>query len=291
MLVGGIGTSGTRTEDGVELFVRDWPLPSGAERRGAALIVHGLGEHCGRYAHVAAALNAIGIAVRSYDHRGFGQSGGPRAVLPSMNVYLDDAKLVFDTFAEDARRAGDASPPFLIGHSMGGAISARAGAGGWIRPRGLVLSSPALKLPLSATNRLLVRTLNMLAPNSSRQHGIPLRYISRDPSVFADVKADPHCHDLTTPRLVAFLLDAGERSRQDAKKLDVPTLLLVSGTDKLVDPDGAREFAAAMPPDRCTIKIYPDLFHEVFNELEPDRAEVLADLCNWVRAQTEGGNR
>jgi alpha-beta hydrolase superfamily lysophospholipase len=288
MLAGGVRT---KTEDGVELFVRDWPLPSGAARRGAALIVHGLGEHCGRYAHVAAALNAIGIAVRGYDHRGFGQSGGPRAVLPSGNVYLDEAKLVFDAFAEDARRAGDTTPPFLIGHSMGGAIAARATTGGWIRPRGLILSSPALKLPLSAMNRLLVRILNLFAPNSPRQHGIPLKYISRDPQVFADVKADPHCHDLTTARLVTFLLDAGERSRKDAARLDVPTLLLVSGDDKLVDPDGAREFATAMRPERCTIKVYPDLFHEIFNELELDRTEVLADLCNWVRKQTEGGSR
>ena len=135
-----------KTQDGVELFIRDWPLTPGAARRGTALIVHGLGEHCGRYAHVAAALNAIGIEVRGYDHRGFGQSGGRRAVLPTQNAYLDDAKLVFESLADDARRAGDTVPPFLIGHSMGGAIAARATTGGWVRPRGLVLSSPALKL-------------------------------------------------------------------------------------------------------------------------------------------------
>ena len=279
-----------RTREGIDLYARDWPLPAGMRRQGAALIVHGLGEHCGRYAHVAAALNAIGIVVRGYDHRGFGQSGGPRAESPSTTAYLDDAKLVFDAFASEARAAGDTAPPFLIGHSMGGAISARAVTGGWIKPRGLVLSSPALKLPLPATAQLFVRVAARVTPNRARPHGIPLQFISRDPRVFAEAKADPHCHDLATPRLVAFLIDAGSKARRDASKLDVPTLLLVSGDDKLVDPDGSREFAAAMDPKRCTIKIYPELYHEIFNEKEPDRARVLADLCEWIGKQTEGGS-
>jgi alpha-beta hydrolase superfamily lysophospholipase len=280
-----------KAKDGVELFVRDWPLPAGVRRRGAALLVHGLGEHCGRYAHVAAALNAVGIMVRGFDNRGFGQSGGPRAVSPSSTAYLDDAKLIFDGLADEARKAGDKAAPFLIGHSMGGAIAARAATGGWIRPCGLVLSSPALKLPLSFARRMLVRVLNLFVPNLTQPHGIPLRYISRDPQVFADVKADPLCHDWTTARLVTFLLDAGERARRDAAKFEVPTLLLVSGDDKLVDADGAREFAAAMLPERCTITNYPALFHEVFNEVEPDRTQVLKDLCDWIQEQTESGNR
>ncbi|HEY7458406.1 MAG TPA: lysophospholipase [Xanthobacteraceae bacterium] len=271
--------------------MRDWPLPTGVRRRGAALIVHGLGEHCGRYAHVAASLNPIGIAVRGYDHRGFGQSGGPRGVLPTATAYLDDAKLVFDAFAADARAAGDTAAPFVIGHSMGGAISARAVTGGWIRPRGLVLSSPALKLPIPAAARLYVRLATLVTPDRVRPHGIPLQFISRDPAVFAEAKADPHCHDRATPRLVAFLIDAGNRARRDASKLDVPTLLLVSGEDKLVDPDGSREFAAAMRQDRCTIKIYPELYHEIFNELEPDRSRVLAELGEWITKQLEGGSR
>jgi alpha-beta hydrolase superfamily lysophospholipase len=277
-----------KTADGIELFVRDWPLPADARRRGAALLMHGLGEHCGRYSHVAAALNSIGIAVRGYDHRGFGQSGGRRGMMPTRTAYLDDAKLVFDSLAAEARAAGDDAAPFLIGHSMGGAISARAVTGGWIRPRGLVLSSPALKLPLSAAAQLFVRMASLAAPHHARPHGIPLRFISRDPRVFTEVKADPHCHDLATPRLVAFLIDAGRQARRDASALDVPTLLLVSGDDRLVDPDGSREFAAATASEFCTMKFYPALYHEVFNEVEPDRARVLADLCAWINQQSKG---
>ena len=278
-----------RTADGIDLFVREWPPAPGVARRGAALIVHGLGEHSGRYEHVAAALNGIGCAVRSYDQRGFGQSGGPRAVMPSDTAYLDDAKLVFDAFAAAARADGDAEPPFLIGHSMGGAIAARAVTGRWITPRGLVLSSPGLKLRLPALTQWLVRVAASFVPNQARPHGLPLDRISHDPQVLADVKADRFCHDLTTPRLVAFLIDAGRQARRDAARLEVPTLLLVAGDDQLVDPEGSREFAKAMPSGRVTLHRYAPLYHEVFNEREPDRTQVLGDLREWIVQQTRRG--
>lgn len=276
-----------KTADGIDLFIRDWPLAPGIGRRGAALIVHGLGEHSGRYEHVAAALNAIGIAVRSYDQRGFGQSGGPRAILPYADALLDDAKLVFEAFAVEAR-AGDGEPPFLIGHSMGGVIAARAVTGRWITPRGLVLSSPGLETRLSAVMRLLIRMGAVFAPNHIRPHGLPLDRISRNPQVIADVKADPFGHDLATPRLVSFLIDAGRQARRDASRLEVPTLLLIAGDDRLVDPHGSREFANAMPSGRVTLHWYAPLYHEVFNELEPDRSQVLGDLCAWIEKQIGG---
>ena len=274
-----------KTPDGVELFIRDWPLSAGARRRGSALIIHGLGEHSGRYGHVAATLNDIGIAVRGYDQRGFGQSGGPRATIPSPNALLDDAKLVFDAFAAEAKAAGDSEPPFLIGHSMGGAIAARAVTGGWIRPRGLVLSSPALKTRLSAVMRYLVAAGSHVAPNLVLPHSLPLHRLSHDPLIVAEVKGDQLCHAYATPRTIAFLLDAGERARRDAAKLDVPTLLLVAGEDRLVDPQGAREFAAALPPGRGTLHWYAPLWHEVFNEREPERTRVLGDLKTWIASR------
>ena len=278
-----------RTADGVDLYVRDWPLVAGARRRGAALIVHGLGEHSGRYDHVAAALNASGIAVRSYDHRGFGQSGGPRGVIPNEAAFLDDAKLVFDAFAVEARASSDLELPIVIGHSMGGAIAARAVTGRWITPGGLVLSSPALKLPLRALDRWRVRLGVALAPNKVQPHGLPLDKISHDQDVLVATKNDPFCHDSVSPRVVAFLLDAGRRARRDAARIEIPTLLLVSGDDHLVDPEGAREFARAMPSGRVTLHEYDGLYHEVFNEREPDRARVLGDLRNWIEQHTGRG--
>lgn len=278
-----------RTADGVDLYVRDWPVPAGTRRRGAALIVHGLGEHSGRYDHVAAALNASGIAVRSYDHRGFGQSGGTRGVIPNETALLDDAKLVFDAFATEARSSGDTELPFLIGHSMGGAIAARAVTGRWITPGGLVLSSPALKLPLRALDRWRVRLGAALAPNKTQPHGLPLDKISHDQDVPVATKRDPFCHDRVSPRLVSFLLDSGLKARRGAARIEIPTLLLVSGDDRLVDPEGAREFARAMPSGRVTLYEYEELYHEVFNEREPDRSRVLGDLRDWIEQHAGRG--
>jgi alpha-beta hydrolase superfamily lysophospholipase len=266
-----------RTADGVELFVRDWPA---VPRRGSALIIHGLGEHCGRYAHVAAALNELGVSVRGYDQRGFGQSGGPRGTIPYANALLDDAKLVFDAFAAEAP-AGE-PPPFLIGHSMGGAIAARAVTGGWIKPRGLVLSSPALRTGLKGLALLGVRLGALLVPNLIRPHGLPLDKISHDPAVVADAQADPLNHDQATPRLIAFIVDAGKSARSDARKLNVPALLLVAGSDRLVAAYGSREFADAAPTGRVTFHWFDGLYHEIFNELEPDRGRVLGALKMWV---------
>jgi alpha-beta hydrolase superfamily lysophospholipase len=278
-----------RTADGVDLYVRDWPVPAGTRRRGAALIVHGLGEHSGRYDHVAAALNASGIAVRSYDHRGFGQSGGGRGVIPNEAAFLDDAKLVFDAFATEARASGDAELPFLIGHSMGGAVAARAVTGRWITPGGLVLSSPALKLWLSAKDRWRVRLGTAFAPNRARPHGLPLGEISHDEDVLIATKNDPFCHDRISPRVVSFLVDAGLKARRAASRIEIPTLLLISGDDRIVDAEGAREFARAMPSGRVTLHEYEDLYHEVFNEREPDRARVLSDLRDWIEQHTGRG--
>lgn len=272
------------TPDGVALQLRDWSLPAGVRRRGALLLVHGLGEHSGRYHHVAAALGCEGIAVHSYDQRGFGHSGGKRAVLPHADALLDDARLVYDRLVEEAADAGDDAPPLLLGHSMGGAVAARAATGGWITPRALVLSSPALRARLTWGQRLQLAVGGALIPNLAVPNGLPLEGLSRDPGVIAAWRADGAVHDRVTPRLARFIIDAGEQALRDAPRFRVPTLLLVAGSDRLVDASGARDFAAALPDGVGTLRVYDALYHEVFNEREPDRARVLADLRGWVRS-------
>jgi alpha-beta hydrolase superfamily lysophospholipase len=262
--------------------VRDWPVPAGTSRAGAALLVHGLGEHSGRYDHVAEALTALGVAVRAYDHRGFGASDGARARIPHPDALLDDARLVFDGLAADARAAGDAAAPFLVGPSMGGAVAARAATGGWIAPRGLVLSSPALATRMTSADRIAAAVGVRLAPDLAVPHRLPLDAISRDPAVVAAVRADALCHDRVTPRLARFIAEAGRAAVRDAASFRVPTLLLVAGDDRLVDPAGARAFATAMPAGLCTLRVYDGHYHEVFNEREPDRARVFDDLRAWV---------
>lgn len=264
--------------DGTKLFLRCWRAGPGRERTGTALIVHGLGEHSGRYGHVAKTLNDLGMDVWAHDHRGFGKSEGARARIPDRDTLVDDTKLVFDTV--QSREGGNA--PLLLGHSMGGAIAARAVTGGWITPRALVLSSPGLTPYINTPTRLFAQTMEMLLPNLSVPHGLPLINITHDSDVLAESASDPLNHALISPRVTMFILEAGEAAIRDASKLKVPTLVQAAGDDKLVNPQGAKDFAAAAPAGLCTLKIYPGLFHEIYNEREPDRSAVLADLKDWL---------
>jgi alpha-beta hydrolase superfamily lysophospholipase len=264
--------------NGRTVFVRRWIPSAGKAEAGTALLVHGLGEHGGRYGHVARVLNELGLEVWAHDHRGFGQSDGPRGRVDSRDALIDDTKQVFDLLREKS----GARAPILLGHSMGGAIVARAVTGGWFEPRALVLSSPGLKAYLKPAVRLAVSGLELVSPNLTVPHGLPLDKISHDQDVLAESKADPLSHALISPRITMFIVNAGEAAIRDAGKLTMPTLVQAAGDDKLVDPDGARAFAAAAPAGICTLKIYEGLWHEIYNEREPDRSAVLADLKSWI---------
>jgi alpha-beta hydrolase superfamily lysophospholipase len=269
-----------RLPDGTDLFLREWPVPAGTPERGSLLLVHGLGEHSGRYAHVGGRLAALGLHVRGYDHRGHGESAGPRGSLPHPDALLHDLRAVFD----DLGAARDA-PPFLLGHSLGGATAARAATGGWVTPRGLILSSPALLVAPSPAERGLIAVARRLARDTAFPNRLPIDKVSHDPAVVAAYKADGRNHDRITPRMYDFLADAGAAARRDAARFTVPTLLLVAGADALVDPRGAREFSAALPAGVGTLHWYDGLYHELFNEREPDRSGVLADLDAWLEEQ------
>lgn len=264
--------------DGTKIFLRYWLPPAGQETRGAALLVHGLGEHGGRYGHVAHRLNQLGLEVWAHDHRGFGKSGGDRAKIPDRNTLIEDTKAVFDLLREHS----GAKPPILLGHSMGGAIAARAVTGGWITPRALILSSPGLKSYLKAPMRVAVSCLERVLPNLVVPHGLPLDKISHDLEVITQSQSDPLNHALISPRITMFIVTAGEAAIRDAGKLTVPVLVQAAGDDKLVDPDGSKAFAAAAPAGLCTLKIYDDLWHEIYNERAPDRSAVLGDLADWL---------
>jgi alpha-beta hydrolase superfamily lysophospholipase len=269
-----------------ELHVREWPVRAGVARRGTILLVHGLGEHSGRYAALAERLVALGLAVRAYDHGGHGESPGPRGGVAHPDAMLDDLRTVFGELDEEGRRAGDPGAPFLLGHSLGGAVAARAATGGWVAPRGLVLSSPALRThPLGRLEAVLLAVARRIAPDLAVPNRLPADRLSHDPAQVAAYRSDPLVHDRITARLYDFLADAGAAARRDAGRFGVPTLLVVAGADRVVDARGAHEFAAALPDGVGTLHAYPGLYHELFNEREPDRTRVLDDVCAWLEAQ------
>jgi alpha-beta hydrolase superfamily lysophospholipase len=266
-----------QSADGIALFYRDWPV---ADARGAVLMVHGLGEHGGRYAELAGIFNAMGLSVRIQDHRGHGRSGGARGSIAAAHDFLHDLKLAFDDFAKVQRTV-----PFLFGHSLGGLIAARFATGGFAQVRGLMLSSPALGIYLSRFQRLLLAVGSVLAPGLAVASGLPPDAVSHDTDVQRGYGVDDLNHQKVAPRVVRFMQDAIAHSIDDAALFTAPVLLQFAGQDLLVDPAGAEHFYANLPVAYKTRHRYDDAFHEIFNEAQPLRQRVQQDLITWMQVQ------
>lgn len=265
--------------DGQQLFVRDWPDPAA---QNAVLIVHGLGEHSGRYEQLAQWFLARGLAVRSYDQRGHGRTPGQRAAIRHGDDLLQDLATVYRDYARTLGRT-----PLLLGHSMGGVVAVRAVLDGRIEPPALVLSSPALRSYEAPWLRRLASVLTRVLPDLPLRNGLPLDGLSHDTNVIDAYRNDPLCSNKVTPRLADFIFRAGASSIADAWRLRVPTLLLVAGSDRLVDPSGSRDFSSgAWATKQLTSRFFDTLFHELFNETETGRHQVLAQLAEWMRRQS-----
>jgi len=172
------------------LALHDWPLPADTPARGTVLLVHGLGEHAGRYVQVAARLNEWGFSVRGYDQYGHGESSGVRGSLSSEGRLLEDLATVID---DTRSRLDDRQPLILLGHSMGGLVAARLVSLRLRRVEGLVLSSPALDAGLSLGQKALLATLYRLAPDARVGNGLDTRYLSHDSAVIAPTKPTRWC--------------------------------------------------------------------------------------------------
>jgi alpha-beta hydrolase superfamily lysophospholipase len=264
--------------DGTNLVVMDWPLQKGPVR-GVVLIVHGLGEHAWRYDALAQELNSWGFAVRAYDQFGHGESMGQRGALPGDDRLLQDLAEVVD---ETRARMHDHTPLIVLGHSMGGLVAARFVSLGMRALDALVLSSPALDPGLGMFQKLLLAVLPPLAPNLRVSNGLNPHYISHDPQVVSRYKADPLVHDRISARLAAFIAHEGPATIASAPTWNLPTLLLYAGSDKLVNPAGSRAFASAAPQTFVTARCFDDLYHEIFNEAEPGRQQVMTQLRSWL---------
>ena len=276
------------TDDGIALHLQHWPAAEPAH--GTVLLVHGLGEHIGRYGHVAARLQQAGWHVLGYDQRGHGASEGARGVLPREDALLRDLARVVDR-----ARASLPTPLVLLGHSLGGLVAARFVAGGvdesgadaaWHRDGidALALSSPALDTGMSLAQQLLLAVLGPTLPRLQVGNGLDPKGISRDPAVVDAYVHDPQVHDRISPRLARFCVDAGRTVLERAPRWPLPTLLLWAGSDRCVAPRGSRAFADAAPKALLQAHCYEPLYHELFNE--PERAQVLDRLVAWLRERS-----
>lgn len=262
--------------DGLKIFHQAW-VPEGSPRS-TVIVVHGLGEHSGRYAHVAQALAGAGHAVHALDHRGHGRSGGRRTFVRSYDEFLRD----LDQFRHLVERAD--VPTVLIGHSMGGNIATGYALGDGADIAALVLSGPALHVgdDFSPARLAVFRAIAKVAP-TFRPQGLPADAISRDAQVVAAYLADPLVFTgKITAGLGAALIGAMQSFPARYHELRMPILLLHGTEDRLADIAGSRALQAGAVGADVTARYYDGLYHEVFNE--PERDRVIADLVDWLDA-------
>lgn len=256
------------------------------DARAVVFVVHGLGEHSSRYAHVARRFVAEGHAVYALDHRGHGRSDGPRALIDS----LDRAVADLDALVMIAAARHPGAPRFVLGHSMGGTVSIRYAVAHQDRLAGLVLTGPLAALAAaSAPVRLAGRVLGALAPRLGLI-GVDATLISRDPAVVAAYQRDPLVHHGRLPaRTVAELAAAVESFPSAVSAVTVPTLILYGSADGLCPPAGSEMLAARIGGADTTLIAYDGLFHEILNE--PEREVVLDEICGWLTARGASAGR
>jgi acylglycerol lipase len=260
----------------VNIYYQAW-LPE-AEVKAVLLVVHGLGEHCGRYMNVVNHCVPLGYAVYGLDHIGHGKSAGKR----EMVARFDDFTTTLTIFYNMVKGWQPGKPIFLLGHSMGGLIATYYLLDHQADFKGAVISAPAIKISESITSTTITlgKILSILAPEKGLL-GLDASHVSRDPQVVSAYVNDPLVFHAKTPaRLAAELLKGMLRVEAEVAKITLPFIVVQGSEDKLVDPRGAQMLYDRASSQDKTIKVYPGFYHEVFNE--PERAQVLGDVETWL---------
>lgn len=263
------------TRDGVKQLRRRWQADPA---KAAMLLVHGIGEHSGRYLHVGSYLSQKGFDVAAFDNRGFGQSGGRRAHVENFDRFLDDIE---DRLAE---RSELGVPVVLMGHSLGGLMAATYLVSDRKQPDLAILSSPALGAEVPRWQRVAAPVLGRLTPTlfiaSKMQGGI----LSRDPAVDEAYQSDPLVISGATAGLGHQIFTAMSATSSSLDRVRVPTYVLHGDADELV-PQSVSLPLKGRP--KITYRSWPGLRHECLNE--PEKFDVMAELAAWLDQQLDVG--
>ena len=265
---------------GVRIVYDVWE-PDDEDPRGVVVLCHGYAEHARRYDHVAQRFGESGLAVYALDLRGHGRSGGKRVYLRDISEYTED----FHTLVGIAAGEYPDLKLVVLGHSMGGGIVFAYGVEHPDDYAAMVLSGPAVDAQdgVSPVMMFVAKALGQLLPGLPVEQ-LPTDAVSRDPEVVAAYNADPMVHHGKLPAGIArALIGVGETMPQRAPALTAPLLIVHGEQDKLIPVQGSRHLMECVGSQDAHLKVYPELYHEVFNE--PERAMVLDDVASWIEAK------
>ncbi len=275
----GIPRDGTTVgAQGIRLHLRTWDAP---RPRGAVLLLHGLGEHSGRYRPLADALGRRGYSLFAFDLRGHGRSQGPRGEVDLFSRFLEDLLAVEEVMD---RQLGAGVPRFLLGHSLGGLIALRRLQTASAPFQGGILSAPWIGTALPEWLCRLGDLLGLAAPLLTVPSGLGAERLTRDPDMMKAWREDPLIHTRVTARLFREARRAQREAWRMAHRLALPLLFLVPQDDHVARSSATEEFARGIVGGEVRVEILEGRKHEPFNDL--GREEVFALVGDWLERRT-----
>lgn len=271
-------TSTFTNAQGCKIFTRSW-LPD-TDGKANVFIIHGLGEHSGRYAEIATYLAERGFRVHALDHTGHGRSEGLRAYISQFAIFVDTVK----DFILRCQAETPNLPSLIIGHSMGGVITSNLLIDHPKLVQGAILSGPALTTDdaVSDAQKFILKTIAKILPKLP-VFQLDASLICRNKQVVDDYLADPLVYSgKIRAKLIVEIVSAGERALSRAAEIKLPMLFLHGEEDALASPKGSQLMHAAISSEDKEIVLYPDLYHEIFNE--ECKQEIFATVDNWLNA-------
>lgn len=268
-----------KSNDGLDLFAQVWE-PDVVSPRAVVCLVHGLGEHSSRYAHVAEALAKEGFILFASDLRGHGRSGGIRGHISSIEDFMQG----IDLLLQQAQGIYPGLPLFLYGHSLGGILVLHYALKREPNLKGVIATSPGLHTALEKqpVKIFMAKLLGSLIPATTIASGLDPNAFSRDEHVVKAYTNDPLVHDKVSLGFGKIMLGVTKWTLENAGKFPLPLLLLHGKSDELAYPSSSTEFAAALSV-RCTLVLWDGAYHELHNE--PEKVEVFKTMMMWMDAR------
>lgn len=267
------------TSDGIHISGREWQAN---QPKGAICLIHGLGEHIGRYSHFAQYFTDNGYSVIGYDRRGHGLSGGKRGHTPRVDLLLDEVSQLL----VQAKVHHQRMPIFLYGHSMGGNLVLAYALKRHPEVQGVIASAPWIRLAFqpSGIEIALGKIMRILYPAYTQGNGLKTEHLSKDPEVVRAYEQDPLVHDRITAATGIGMMQQANWLDQYSGLFPLPLLIMHGGEDHIVSPEGSRAFALRVQGD-VTYREWEGLYHEIHNEKK--QLEVFEYAHHWMEHHIE----